>query len=99
MAAKKTDELNAKLAQASQAYTQIMPEEKKEDDQLPTFSARIDREVADMIKDYAFTKRILVGEALTIIVKKFFDDYTADPENEPLLKHKETPRKSRKKKE
>lgn len=54
----------------------------------PTFSARIEREVADLIRDYAYTKRISVGEALTVIVKKFFDDYQADPENEPLLNHK-----------
>lgn len=54
----------------------------------PVFSFRIDPETADKIKDYAYTKRISIKEAVETMVDAFIDDYLADPENEPLLQHK-----------
>ena len=52
------------------------------------FSVRLDREVADKVRDFAYTRRITVKEALAVMVNKFMADYQSDPENEPLLKHK-----------
>ena len=49
---------------------------------------RIEPEIADLIKDYAYTKRISIKEAVTEIVETFIADYESDPENEPLLSHK-----------
>lgn len=56
--------------------------------QPPVFSFRINPETADKIKDYAYTKRISIKEAVEIMVEKFIDDYLEDPDNEPLLHHK-----------
>ena len=57
-------------------------------DKLPVFSFRIEPETADMIKDYAYTKRISIKDAVTVMVETFIDDYYNDPNNEPLLPHK-----------
>lgn len=54
----------------------------------PVFSFRINPETADKIKDYAYTKRISIKEAVETMVDYFIDEYQADPDNEPLLKHK-----------
>lgn len=56
--------------------------------QPPVFSFRINPETADMIKDYAYTKRISIKEAVEIMVEAFIEDYESDPNNEPLLQHK-----------
>ena len=45
-------------------------------------------ETLDALKDYAFTKRISIKEAITDIIDSFIEDYKADPDNEPLLPHK-----------
>lgn len=45
-------------------------------------------ETLDALKDYAFTKRISIKEAITDIIDGFIKDYEADPDNEPLLHHK-----------
>ena len=49
------------------------------------FSTRLKCKVADTIRDYAYTKRITIDEALTLMVCVFMDAYLEDPENEPLL--------------
>jgi len=54
----------------------------------PVFSFRIDTETADKIKDYAYTKRISIKEAVETMVDAFIYDYESDPNNEPLLSHK-----------
>lgn len=53
----------------------------------PVFSFRINPETADKIKDYAYTKRISIKEAVEIMVDTFIEDYESDPDNEPLLQH------------
>ena len=62
--------------------------EAQEKKQPPVFSFRINPETADKIKDYAYTKRISIKEAVEIMVEAFIDDYQADPNNEPLLNHR-----------
>lgn len=37
------------------------------------------------LRDYAFTKRITIKEALRIMIEKFEADYNADPSNEKLI--------------
>lgn len=54
----------------------------------PVFSFRINPETADKIKDYAYTKRISIKEAVETMVDAFIYDYESDPDNEPLLSHK-----------
>ena len=61
----------------------------KKKQEYEVFAFRIERETADLIKDYAYTKRITIKEALTEMVNFFIDDYYSDPDNEPLLKHRE----------
>ena len=39
------------------------------------------------LKDYAYTKRITLKEAVDEVVGSFFREYRANPENEPLLDH------------
>lgn len=39
------------------------------------------------IRDYAYTKRITVKEAVDEIIEKFFRDYRKNPKNEELLDH------------
>ena len=48
----------------------------------------LEKETVDKIKDYAYTKRITIKEAVTLMVDTFIDDYYKDPKNEELLKHK-----------
>ena len=72
-------------AETTAAATPVKAEKKA---QPPVFSFRIDPAVADKIKDYAYTKRISIKEAVETMVEAFIDDYNADPENEPLLPHK-----------
>lgn len=68
---------------------QIEPTKKKTATKdKPVFSFRIEPETADKIKDYAYTKRISIKEAVETMVDAFIDDYESDPENEPLLKHR-----------
>lgn len=52
------------------------------------FSVRLEKEMADWVRDFAYTKRYTIKEALAVMVNKFMADYQSDPENEPLLKHK-----------
>lgn len=40
------------------------------------------------LKDYAYTRRIPLKDALTEVIEKFITEYKDDPENEPLLSHK-----------
>ena len=54
----------------------------------PVFFFFFNQETADKIKDYAYTKRISIKEAVETMVDFFIDEYQADPDNEPLLKHK-----------
>lgn len=56
--------------------------------QPPVFSFRIDPAVADVIKDYAYTKRISIKEAVETMVEAFIEAYNDDPDNEPLIPHK-----------
>lgn len=51
------------------------------------FSVRTAEETVNKIKDYAYTKRINVGEALSIIVDEFVAEYNSNISNEPILKH------------
>lgn len=37
------------------------------------------------LRDYAFTKRITIKEALRLMIEKFEADYYADPNNEKLI--------------
>lgn len=37
------------------------------------------------LRDYAFTKRITIKEAMRIMIEKFEADYYADPNNEKLI--------------
>lgn len=39
------------------------------------------------VRDYAYTKRITVKEAVDEIIEKFFQDYRSNPKNEKLLDH------------
>lgn len=41
----------------------------------------------NMLKDYAFTKRVTIRDSLDYILEDFFERYQADPTNEPLLDH------------
>lgn len=41
------------------------------------------------LRDYAFTKRITIKEALTIMIEKFAEEYEADPNNEKLISRDE----------
>ena len=50
------------------------------------FSARVSPDVAEFIKDYAFTKRLNVGEALEKIIYEYKDKYEKNAKNEPILK-------------
>lgn len=52
-------------------------------------SFRMEQETIDKIKDYAYTKRISIKEAVTLMVDTFIDDYNDDPSNEPLLPHRD----------
>lgn len=45
-------------------------------------------ENVDFIKDYAYTKRITIKDALDEIIGNFKANYEADKTNEPILKHK-----------
>lgn len=49
-------------------------------------SFRMDQKTCDLIKDYAYTKRMRIGDAVRLMVETFIENYKADPENEPLLK-------------
>ena len=40
------------------------------------------------IKDYAYTKRITIKEAVDEIIEKFFGEYRSNPKNEKLLDHR-----------
>lgn len=42
----------------------------------------------EAVKDYAYTKRIPIKDALTEIIESFIANYEDNPENEPLLKKK-----------
>ena len=59
------------------------------DDGLPVelrrFSVIMQKDTANKLYDYAYTKRITVKDALEEMVQKFIADYEADPKNEPLL--------------
>jgi len=48
----------------------------------------LDLDTIDKIKDYAYTARISIKDAIKTMVDAFIDEYQANPENEPLLKHK-----------
>ena len=52
---------------------------------LRRFSVIMQKDTANKLFDYAYTKRITVKDALKEMVQKFFADYEADPNNEPLL--------------
>lgn len=39
------------------------------------------------LKDYAYTKRISIKQAMDEVIEKFFDDYNSNPKNEKLLDH------------
>ena len=41
------------------------------------------------LRDYAFTKRITIKEALTIMIERFAEEYAADPNNEKLISRDE----------
>ena len=45
------------------------------------------------LRDYAYTKRISLRDALDEVIETFFDSYRNDPESEELLDH--TQRRSR----
>lgn len=45
-------------------------------------------ETLEALKDYAFTKRISIKDAVTDIIDAFIADYEANPDNEPLLHHR-----------
>lgn len=81
--------IGKKPAAAEPAPQQIEePKKKTPTAQQPVFSFRIDPDIADMIKDYAYTKRISIKDAVELMVETFIDDYESDPSNEPLLSHK-----------
>lgn len=40
------------------------------------------------LKDYAYTRRIPLKDALTEVIEKFIEEYKGNPDNEPLLPHK-----------
>lgn len=48
----------------------------------------LDLDTIDKIKDYAYTARISIKDAIKIMVDTFIDEYEKNPDNEPLLKHK-----------
>lgn len=52
------------------------------------FSVICKIENADLIRDYAYTKRVTIREAIDEIVEQFFKSYNKNPKNEPLLSHK-----------
>jgi len=39
------------------------------------------------LKDYAYTKRITLKEAVDEVIEGFFHDYRSNPDNEELLDH------------
>lgn len=45
-------------------------------------------ETLDALKDYAYTNRISIKDAITDIIDSFIKEYEANPDNEPLLQHK-----------
>ena len=53
--------------------------------ELRRFSVIMQKDTANKLYDYAYTKRITVKDALEEMVQKFIADYEADPKNEPLL--------------
>lgn len=57
-----------------------------EDYTRATFILKV--ETLDALKDYAFTKRLSIKDALEDILGGFIADYKANPDNEPLLPHK-----------
>lgn len=73
---------------ATAAPVQAEPTPAAKAEKPPVFSFRINPETADKIKDYAYTKRISIKEAVETMVDAFIYDYESDPSNEPLLKHK-----------
>ena len=48
----------------------------------------LDLDTIDKIKDYAYTARISIKDAIKTMVDSFIDEYEKNPDNEPLLKHK-----------
>lgn len=51
-----------------------------------TFILKVDN--LNKLKDYAYTKRITIKDAINEAIESFINDYEADPKNERLLEHK-----------
>lgn len=51
-----------------------------------TFILKVD--TLDKLKDYAYTKRITIKDAINEVIENFIKEYEANPDNERLLKHK-----------
>ena len=51
------------------------------------FSAICKVDNINILRDYAYTKRIPIKEALDEVLEKFFEDYNKNPKNEKLLDH------------
>lgn len=53
------------------------------------FSVMMSEELADFLRDYAYTKRQSMKDTINEIVGAFRANYEADPNNEPLLESRD----------
>lgn len=86
------DTFNRVMGKAEDQTQQPAEVEKKAQTKAKNYnvvSFRMEQETIDKIKDYAYTKRISIKEAVTLMVDTFIDDYNDDPSNEPLLPHRD----------
>lgn len=51
-----------------------------------TFILKVDN--LNKLKDYAYTKRITIKDAINEAIESFINDYESNPDNETLLEHK-----------
>ena len=49
------------------------------------FTAIYKVELIELLKDYAYTKRLPIRDVVTDILEDFFRRYQSDPNNEPIL--------------
>lgn len=60
------------------------------------FSAIVKVDNINALRDYAYTNRISIREAIDEMIEAFIDAYNADPNNEPLLDHRKAKGRAKK---
>ena len=53
------------------------------------YTVIIQNDTMKFLRDYAFTKRITIKDALQIMIERFANEYNADPNNEKLISRDE----------